>query len=78
MPKEPSADALELAALRAEEKELKTRLRSMDAKHADDQQRIRELEARLADAEHFVALRPKLQGVPIVFPRRVIHAHIAP
>ncbi|EJD45781.1 hypothetical protein AURDEDRAFT_87692 [Auricularia subglabra TFB-10046 SS5] len=62
LPKEPSADALELAALRAEEQELKNRLRSMEAKHADDQQRIRELEARLADAEHFVALRPKLQA----------------
>ncbi|KZV79203.1 hypothetical protein EXIGLDRAFT_632417 [Exidia glandulosa HHB12029] len=59
---EPSIDAQELAALRQEDQELKTRLRLLEAKRADDQQRIRELESRLADAENFVALRPKLQA----------------
>lgn len=65
---EPSVDAKELTALRHEEQELRTRLRLLEAKRSDDQQRIRELEARLADAENFVALRPKLQGAHLSTP----------
>lgn len=34
----------------------------LEAKRADEARRVRELEARLADAEAFVALRPKLQA----------------
>lgn len=34
----------------------------LEGRRADDIQRIRELETRLADAETFVALRPKLQA----------------
>lgn len=46
----------------SEEQELRAKLRVMEARRADDVQRIRELETRLADAENFVALRPKLQA----------------
>jgi dynactin 1 len=38
------------------------KIRVLEAKRADDAQHIRELETRLADAESFVALRPKLQA----------------
>ncbi|CAG8706507.1 7985_t:CDS:2, partial [Acaulospora colombiana] len=46
----------------SEEQELRAKIRFMEARRADDVQRIRELETRLADAEAFVALRPKLQA----------------
>ncbi|KAG7100040.1 hypothetical protein E1B28_001826 [Marasmius oreades] len=42
--------------------ELRAKIRVLEAKRADDAQRIRELETRLTDAEAFVALRPKLQA----------------
>jgi dynactin 1 len=38
------------------------KIRVLEAKRADDARHIRELETRLADAESFVALRPKLQA----------------
>jgi dynactin 1 len=46
----------------SEEQELRAKIRFMEARRADDVQRIRELETRLSDAEAFVALRPKLQA----------------
>ncbi|KIJ51351.1 hypothetical protein M422DRAFT_26769 [Sphaerobolus stellatus SS14] len=45
-----------------EEQELRARLRVMEAKRDDDVRRIRELESRLAEAENFVSIRPKLQA----------------
>ena len=53
----------ELALLREEEQALRRQLAEMDGQVADQRQRIRELESRLADAQQFVALKPKLQGV---------------
>lgn len=41
---------------------MRAKIRVLEARRADDIQRIRELETRLADAETFVALRPKLQA----------------
>jgi len=38
------------------------KLRVLETKRADDMRSIRELEGRLAEAETFVALRPKLQA----------------
>ncbi|KAJ3503186.1 hypothetical protein NLJ89_g8547 [Agrocybe chaxingu] len=46
----------------AELQELRAKIRVLEAKRADDSQRIRELESRLSEAEAFVALRPKLQA----------------
>jgi dynactin 1 len=34
----------------------------MEARREEDAKHIRELEARLVEAENFVAIRPKLQG----------------
>ncbi|KIY73325.1 dynactin [Cylindrobasidium torrendii FP15055 ss-10] len=42
--------------------ELRAKIRVLEVKRGDDSRNIRELEARLADAEQFVALRPKLQA----------------
>lgn len=42
--------------------ELRAKVRVLEVKRADDARHVRELEARLADAEQFVALRPKLQA----------------
>ncbi|KAF7307559.1 CAP-Gly domain-containing protein [Mycena indigotica] len=42
--------------------ELRAKIRVLEAKRADDARHVRELETRLADAETFVALRPKLQA----------------
>ncbi|KIM47423.1 hypothetical protein M413DRAFT_439091 [Hebeloma cylindrosporum] len=42
--------------------ELRAKIRVLEAKRADDSQRVRELESRLAEAETFVSLRPKLQA----------------
>ncbi|OCH92962.1 dynactin [Obba rivulosa] len=42
--------------------ELRAKVRVLEAKRADDARHVRELETRLADAESFVALRPKLQA----------------
>ncbi|KAH7106785.1 dynein associated protein-domain-containing protein [Auriculariales sp. MPI-PUGE-AT-0066] len=61
-PPPPAISAEELAALREQELTLQRQLRVAEIKRTDDSQRIRELESRLADAEHFVALRPKLQA----------------
>ncbi|GJJ08433.1 hypothetical protein Clacol_002649 [Clathrus columnatus] len=45
-----------------EEQELRARLRITEARREEDARRIRELETRLADAEGFVSIRPKLQA----------------
>ncbi|KAF7347275.1 CAP-Gly domain-containing protein [Mycena venus] len=42
--------------------ELRAKIRVLEAKRADDARHVRELETRLADAETFVSLRPKLQA----------------
>ncbi len=42
--------------------ELRAKIRVLEINRADDARHVRELEARLADAESFVALRPKLQA----------------
>ncbi|THH30239.1 hypothetical protein EUX98_g3963 [Antrodiella citrinella] len=42
--------------------ELRARIRVLEAKRGDDARHVRELETRLAEAESFVALRPKLQA----------------
>jgi len=34
----------------------------METKRDEDARRIRDLESRLAEAENFVSIRPKLQG----------------
>ncbi|OAX37534.1 hypothetical protein K503DRAFT_850414 [Rhizopogon vinicolor AM-OR11-026] len=47
---------------RTEDSAMLAKIRVLEAKRADDAQHIRELETRLADAESFVALRPKLQA----------------
>lgn len=51
----PTLDEQELQELRA-------KIRVLEVKRGDDSRNIRELEARLADAEQFVSLRPKLQA----------------
>ena len=43
--------------------ELCAKIRTLEAKHADDSQRIRELESRLTEAKNFVSLCPKLQNL---------------
>ncbi|KAJ7254323.1 dynactin [Mycena haematopus] len=40
--------------------ELRAKIRVLEVKRADDARHVRELETRLADAETFIALRPKL------------------
>jgi len=63
-PVAPASISLEeLALLREEELALRRQLAETDGQVADQRQRIRELESRLADAQQFVALKPKLQGV---------------
>ncbi|KAG8695388.1 hypothetical protein FRC09_009176 [Ceratobasidium sp. 395] len=47
-----------------EDVELRAKLRVLETKRQDDARLIRELETKLADAETFVAIRPKLQGTP--------------
>ena len=42
--------------------ELRAKIRVLEAKRTDDARHVRELETRLAEAESFVALRPKLQA----------------
>lgn len=42
--------------------ELRAKIRVLEAKRADDARHVRELEHRAAEAESFVALRPKLQA----------------
>ncbi|TCD64746.1 hypothetical protein EIP91_003668 [Steccherinum ochraceum] len=42
--------------------ELRAKIRVLEAKRGDDARHMRELETRLAEAESFVALRPKLQA----------------
>jgi len=41
---------------------LRAKIRVLEARRTDDARHIRELETRLADAESFVAIRPKLQA----------------
>ena len=43
--------------------ELRAKIRALEAKRADDSQRIRELESRLTEAKNFVSLFPKLQNL---------------
>ncbi|KAI0931161.1 hypothetical protein AcW2_000104 [Taiwanofungus camphoratus] len=45
-----------------EMQELRAKIRVLEAKRADDDRHVRELETRLSEAESFVALRPKLQA----------------
>ncbi|KAF8610746.1 hypothetical protein BDV93DRAFT_517841 [Ceratobasidium sp. AG-I] len=45
-----------------EDVELRAKLRVLETKRIDDARLIRELETKLADAETFVAIRPKLQA----------------
>ncbi|QRW00779.1 Dynein associated protein [Ceratobasidium sp. AG-Ba] len=45
-----------------EDVELRAKLRVLETKRQDDARHIRELETKLADAETFVAIRPKLQA----------------
>ncbi|KAG1758451.1 dynein associated protein-domain-containing protein [Suillus occidentalis] len=47
---------------RTEDSAMHAKIRVLEAKRADDARHMRELETRLADAESFVALRPKLQA----------------
>jgi dynactin 1 len=42
--------------------ELRAKIRVLETKRTDDTRHIRELESRLAEAESFVAIRPKLQA----------------
>ncbi|KAH8119806.1 dynactin [Phellopilus nigrolimitatus] len=44
-----------------ETQELRAKIRVLEAKRSDDARVIEKLEAQLADVNHFVALRPKLQ-----------------
>ncbi|KAJ7065928.1 dynein associated protein-domain-containing protein [Mycena belliarum] len=46
----------------SDDQELRAKIRVLEAKRADDARHVRELETRLADAETFVSLRPKLQA----------------
>ncbi|KAG8723976.1 hypothetical protein FRC12_024386, partial [Ceratobasidium sp. 428] len=50
-----------------EDVELRAKLRVLETKRQDDARLIRELETKLADAETFVAIRPKLQGTPLPY-----------
>ncbi|KAK7063669.1 CAP-Gly domain-containing protein [Favolaschia claudopus] len=69
-PKPPSRPPSSLGAAAAtrpppddqELQELRAKIRVLEAKRADDARHVRELETRLADAETFVSLRPKLQA----------------
>ncbi|CAE6385420.1 unnamed protein product [Rhizoctonia solani] len=45
-----------------EDVELRTKLRVLETKRSEDARLIRELETKLADAEVFVSIRPKLQA----------------
>ncbi|TFY71856.1 hypothetical protein EVG20_g1162 [Dentipellis fragilis] len=56
----PSIDAV--IQEREELQELHAKIRVLEAKRADDARHVRELETKLADAETFVSLRPKLQA----------------
>jgi dynactin 1 len=62
----PSVLAKSTSASRVPEdselQELRAKIRVLEAKRTDDARHVRELETRLADAESFVALRPKLQA----------------
>ncbi|KAJ7508441.1 dynactin [Mycena galericulata] len=68
VPKPPSRPPSSLgapvrtAADDQEAQELRAKIRVLEAKRADDARHVRELETRLADAETFVSLRPKLQA----------------
>lgn len=55
-----------------EDQELRARLRVMETRREEDAARIRELEGRLAEAENFVAIRPKLQGNQYCFALEII------
>ncbi|KAG6371035.1 hypothetical protein JVT61DRAFT_10758 [Boletus reticuloceps] len=63
--REPSSPITTRTVEDAELQELRARIRVMEAKQGDDAHQIRELEARLSEAESFVALRPKLQAKPL-------------
>ncbi|KAJ7194752.1 dynactin [Mycena pura] len=58
----PSSPPTRSAADDQEAQELRAKIRVLEARRADDARHVRELETRLADAETFVALRPKLQA----------------
>ncbi|KAJ6604970.1 dynein associated protein-domain-containing protein [Mycena sp. CBHHK59/15] len=63
--KPPSRPPSSLGAVTADDQEaqeLRAKIRVLEAKRADDARHVRELETRLADAETFVSLRPKLQA----------------
>jgi dynactin 1 len=46
----------------SDDSELRVKLRVLETKRTDDGRRIRELEARLTDAEAFLSFKPKLQA----------------
>lgn len=48
--------------LEEEIKELRAKIRVLEAKRTDDSRHVRELENKLSEAESFVAIRPKLQA----------------
>lgn len=46
----------------SDDSELRVKLRVLETKRTDDARRVRELEARLTDAEAFLSFKPKLQA----------------
>lgn len=50
------------SSLASDESETKAKLRVLEAHRATDAQRMRDLEARLTEAEAFVSFKPKLQA----------------
>jgi dynactin 1 len=58
----PTVSAEELAIVEKEITELRSKVRFLEAKRQTDTISIRELTQKLADAEQFIAIRPKLQA----------------
>ncbi|KAJ7439861.1 dynactin [Mycena latifolia] len=61
-PSRPPSSLGAPAPANVDDQELRAKIRVLEAKRADDARHVRELETRLADAETFVSLRPKLQA----------------
>ncbi|KAF9011292.1 dynactin [Cyathus striatus] len=51
-----------ISTTQRDDTELHIKLRYLETKRADDARKIRELEARITEADTFIALRPKLQA----------------
>ncbi|KAJ7068484.1 dynein associated protein-domain-containing protein [Mycena amicta] len=58
----PQISATRSTADDQELQELRAKIRVLEVKRADDARHVRELETRLADAQTFVSLKPKLQA----------------